>query len=262
MVAVSNAPERGIARDEPGKRAAEAVPTPAAAAVVRRRQHGELRIYQHSNLLYWWPIWAYGFLCAALTYVQGIGVEELAADRRARWCCFIPSPWLGISFIALILFVAVFTNVRARGVYSFMLILIAGGLFWLRSEDTWRRYGVRLALLAACSSQSRVLSDVLHPSDVHLAVRHRLRRSFHLVAVLAGTSHRGAPDRSGDRPRLQHRGHGGPAACRTISSGTASSASASSGWGPATSLSSRPTRTRSRSTMFGGPAASSGIWSR
>ena len=43
---------------------------------------------------------------------------------------FHPSPWLGISFIALMLFVAVFTNVRARGVYSFMLILVAGGLFW------------------------------------------------------------------------------------------------------------------------------------
>ena len=38
---------------------------------------------------------------------------------------FHPSPWLGMSFIALVLFVGVFTNVRARGVYSFMLIFVA-----------------------------------------------------------------------------------------------------------------------------------------
>ena len=53
------------------------------------------------------------------------------AAEPGKVVLFHPSPWLGISFIALILFVAVFTNVRARGVYSFMLILIAGGLFWV-----------------------------------------------------------------------------------------------------------------------------------
>jgi hypothetical protein len=65
--------------------------------------------------------------------VQGIGVKELAAhtaDAPDKVVLFHPSPWLGISFIAFVLFVAVFTNVRARGVYSFMLILIAGALFW------------------------------------------------------------------------------------------------------------------------------------
>src|SRR5581483_5929524 len=94
-----------------------------------RATKDDLRIYQHSNLLYWWPIWAYGFFCAALTYVQGIGVKELASSTE-KVVLFHPSPWVGISFIGLVLFVAVFTNVRARGVYSFMLILIAGGLFW------------------------------------------------------------------------------------------------------------------------------------
>jgi hypothetical protein len=133
MVALSNAPERGIAADEPGKPAAQAAPTPRRRRWFARKQRGELRIYQHSNLLYWWPIWVYGFFCALLTYVQGIGVKELAAHTPGapdKVVLFHPSPWLGISFIALILFVAVFTNVRARGVYSFMLILIAGGLFW------------------------------------------------------------------------------------------------------------------------------------
>jgi hypothetical protein len=123
-------------QDAPVREGAGARPAgPAAPARPRRRWFGskarsDLRIYQHSNLLYWWPIWAYGYLCAVLTYVQGIGVRELAATTD-KVVLFHPSPWLGISFIALILFVAVFTNVRARGVYSFVLILIAGGLFWL-----------------------------------------------------------------------------------------------------------------------------------
>jgi hypothetical protein len=31
----------------------------------------ELRIYSHSNLFYWWPVWACGFLMAILTYIDG-----------------------------------------------------------------------------------------------------------------------------------------------------------------------------------------------
>lgn len=126
---VQNAPPTTMGRGGPDQ------VSPDAAAAVRKRERlprrtkGDLRIYQHSNLLYWWPIWAYGFLCAALTYAQGIGVPQLAA-APGKVVLFHPSPWLGISFIVLILFVAVFTNVRARGVYSFMLILVAGVAFW------------------------------------------------------------------------------------------------------------------------------------
>jgi hypothetical protein len=90
---------------------------------------GELRIYQHSNLLYWWAVWVYGFFCAALTYLQGIPVPQLAT-ASGRGVSFHPSPWLGLSFIALVLFVVIFSNVRARGVYSFVLLLLALGIGW------------------------------------------------------------------------------------------------------------------------------------
>ena len=119
------APEQAVGRGEAGQTQADE----RKRTWFSRARPGDLRIYQHSNLFYWWVIWAYGFICAGLTYVQGIGVKELAATA-GKVVLFHPSPWLGISFIALILFVAVFTNVRARGVYSFMLILIAGALFW------------------------------------------------------------------------------------------------------------------------------------
>jgi hypothetical protein len=97
-----------------------------------RTPTGHLRIYQHSNLLYWWPLWAYGYVCAALTYLQGTGIKELAgppgADGIEKVILFHRSPWLGISYVGLILFVAVFTNIRARGVYSFVLLMLAGGI--------------------------------------------------------------------------------------------------------------------------------------
>ena len=122
---VANAPHNLATRQG----TAAATPGQARRRWFAPKRKGELRIYQHSNLLYWWPIWVYGFFCAGLTYFQGIGVDKLAA-APGKVVLFHPSPWLGISFITLILFVAVFTNVRARGVYSFMLILVAGGLFW------------------------------------------------------------------------------------------------------------------------------------
>jgi hypothetical protein len=128
-MAVTSTEPRDIGRGERSKSGAEPALTSPRGKRLLRAASGELRIYQHSNLLYWWPLWAYGYFCAAATYVQGIGVKELASAQH-KVILFHPSPWLGISYIALILFVAVFTNVRARGVYSFMLMLVAGAAFW------------------------------------------------------------------------------------------------------------------------------------
>ncbi|GEM_PF-180003 len=65
---------------------AAGVPSPAAAAAKPHRltraeqvsfwqsfflgmtKPGELPVYHHSNLFYWWPVWAFGFVFAALTF--------------------------------------------------------------------------------------------------------------------------------------------------------------------------------------------------
>jgi len=78
-------------------------------------------VYQHSDLLYWWVVWAYGFFCALLTWLQG---KPIALARDGRHVLIHPSAWVGISFVALILFVLVFTNARARGVRSLVLFLV------------------------------------------------------------------------------------------------------------------------------------------
>lgn len=79
-----------------------------------------LVVYQHSDLLYWWVVWAYGLACAALTYLQGVPVTLIPGKKSVL---IHPSAWVGISFVALTLFVLIFTNARARGVKSLVLVL-------------------------------------------------------------------------------------------------------------------------------------------
>src|SRR5437762_1604785 len=31
----------------------------------------EIKIVSHSNLFYWWPVWAFGFIIALLTWLDG-----------------------------------------------------------------------------------------------------------------------------------------------------------------------------------------------
>jgi hypothetical protein len=79
-----------------------------------------LRIYGHSNFFYWWIIWAYGFVCAFLTYLDGRTVELLPGKHL-----YVHSDaWVGISFTALLLVVTFFTNYRLKGSASFIAILV------------------------------------------------------------------------------------------------------------------------------------------
>jgi hypothetical protein len=80
-----------------------------------------MKVYQHSDLLYWWVVWAYGFLCALLTGLKGVPVAVVPQHKAVL---VYPGAWMGISFVALMLFVLVFTNARARGVKSLVLFLV------------------------------------------------------------------------------------------------------------------------------------------
>jgi hypothetical protein len=79
-----------------------------------------LCIYSHTNFFYWWVVWAYGFVCALLTYFDGRTVELLAGKHL-----YVHSlAWVGISFVAVMLIVAFQTNYRLKGSASFVAILI------------------------------------------------------------------------------------------------------------------------------------------
>lgn len=83
----------------------------------------EIRIYEHSPIVYWWVIWAYGFVCAALTYLYG---ERLViGDGKPLY--IHSSAWVGLSFTLLLLVVIVTTTVRARGLNALLLVLLIAG---------------------------------------------------------------------------------------------------------------------------------------
>jgi len=93
-----------------------------------RAGNGErLVVYQHSDLIYWWVVWVYGLLCALVTRLAG---EPVTISGQSKPILIYPGAWMGISFVALVLFVLVFTNARARGVKSLVLflVLIVAGL--------------------------------------------------------------------------------------------------------------------------------------
>lgn len=101
-----------------------ATPDQAAQAATAPQTAPEIRIYAHSPIIYWWVIWAYGFVCAALTYFQG---DRLTINATTKPVFIHPSPWLGLSFAVLLLLVIVATSVRARGVNALLLMLLMAG---------------------------------------------------------------------------------------------------------------------------------------
>lgn len=103
-----------------------ATPTPPASATAPApkalpREREFIRVYQRTNLIYWWPVWMTGYVCGAITYAQGIGVQQIET-ASGRPVLFHPSSTVGWGFILVLLLVVFFTNVRARGIYSLVLL--------------------------------------------------------------------------------------------------------------------------------------------
>src|SRR4051794_25736241 len=44
--------------------------TPPGPAITQTQEPQEIRIISHSPIFYWWPVWAFGFLMAAITAVE------------------------------------------------------------------------------------------------------------------------------------------------------------------------------------------------
>src|SRR5436853_7404824 len=93
--------------------AAEAAPTP------------QVFVYGHSTLFYWWPAWAFGFLFA---FFENMAVDSNDQQAMSR---------LGLSYVALLLLLVIFTNVRLRGIYSVVTLLGLGFLIVLFAWLGW-----------------------------------------------------------------------------------------------------------------------------
>lgn len=120
----------------------------------------EVRIYSHSALFYWWPVWAVGFLMAMLTYWDGhvvafvpegtVGVlrnKDVRGNDDPRDILILPkdaklpldtktnepvrpsihmaqSKNLGVVWGVVLIVIIVITNVPLRGLWSLVIILM------------------------------------------------------------------------------------------------------------------------------------------
>jgi hypothetical protein len=137
-------------------------PTPAPAVPTTAGSQ-EIRIYSHSSIYYWWPVWACGYILAILTYTSGtvapiIPIHSIyqAATNSIVLPQGTPAPGsnnialestepgkpprlgehmsenknLGVIFTIVLLMVVFITNTPLRGLWSavFLLLVLVGYL--------------------------------------------------------------------------------------------------------------------------------------
>lgn len=121
-------------------------------------QDEEIRVYGHNNLFYWWPVWAVGFLMAALTVLDGhvmaivppgTKVEESVPAENGKTKDVLTTPAgqslppataksadttpvlrvasnnnLGVIFAGTLILVVMITNFTLRGLASVIVIAV------------------------------------------------------------------------------------------------------------------------------------------
>ena len=90
----------------------------AGAAVPSGRR--SIRIYEYSDMIYWWAIWFAALVCMVLTALFGENIQ--IGDKPLK---IHPSPWVGIGFLTVMFTVLIFTHLRARGIYAVIMLLIS-----------------------------------------------------------------------------------------------------------------------------------------
>src|SRR6266478_4302009 len=101
---------------------AESAGTKASSVTDERnsKDSDEVVIYAHSPILYWWPVWLYGAFCWAATALHHVSIDP--SGQKA--VTVFPSPWLGISYLCVLFFVVIFSNIKARGLYALLVVLL------------------------------------------------------------------------------------------------------------------------------------------
>jgi hypothetical protein len=103
---------------------------PAAASAahpqaqpVPQHLHGpaSIRIYSHSSLLFWWPVWVVGYVMAALTYWHGKEQHVESAGQVLEWVN--PDNNLGVFYFLTLFCIIMITNFSVRGLASGMVLM-------------------------------------------------------------------------------------------------------------------------------------------
>src|SRR5258708_7401358 len=98
-------------------------PQPQAQVIVQQARstavrEPEIRVYAHSRMLYWWPVWACGYVMALLTHLYGHPYQIGRAQEL-----FHDSSNLGVIFVLTLAMVILITNFTVRGLSSVIVIL-------------------------------------------------------------------------------------------------------------------------------------------
>jgi hypothetical protein len=130
---------------------------PVSVSVVPDARPAKVVIISHSPLFYWWPVWAIGFVMAAVSYMSGVQMAfvplgtvagEATVDGRTRDVLIAPEgsslpaatdaellqPRLrmaksndpGVVWAMTLILVIVVTHVKMRGVWSLVVIIFLG----------------------------------------------------------------------------------------------------------------------------------------
>jgi hypothetical protein len=113
---------------------------PQAPAAVARPDQYEIKVVSHSNLFYWWPVWAVGFILAVLTYFDGHRMVIVPSGTKVEdGRIVLPQGaqlsddavklhvakyrGYGVLYAIVLLLVIVITNVPLRGLWSVVVII-------------------------------------------------------------------------------------------------------------------------------------------
>jgi hypothetical protein len=120
--------------------------------VVHPAHQPDIRIYSHSPLLYWWPVWAVAFLMAFWTYLDNYHMAlvppgSIAEERQltvpegtrleAPLVHVARSSAPGTVFVVTLLLVAVFSNASLRGTWALIFGVSVAALAFLISWVGW-----------------------------------------------------------------------------------------------------------------------------
>jgi len=127
--------------------------TSAPPPPLTRTDQKEVRIYQHSMLFYWWPVWVIGYCMALWTWWDGHrmailpkdtsihkvsdntytlavpdpekaqSLKEAATETHSFRLHVSENPRIGASFVAVLLLVVTITCVPLRGLWSVIVIV-------------------------------------------------------------------------------------------------------------------------------------------
>lgn len=92
---------------------------PAAPVTVPPAGYPEIKIISHSTFLYWWPVWAVGYLAALVIYFDGSQVN--VNGDVGVW--FPRAKTAGLIYTFVLFAVIVFTNMTLRGLSSWTFVL-------------------------------------------------------------------------------------------------------------------------------------------